>query len=336
MQGDNSSRIESLGMKLAVPYNHDRSLFTALAPFVSSIAEIFIPAPLDVSGTFRPWNGPDPAEYRSMVPDIVKRAGRLGLEVNMVINSPFVPRSDQPGVVEYVAVALGEGVASLTIGDLELAKRIRDVSPDVMLVASATADIATVMRARHWVRQAGIGRIVPSRQINKDLGALRAMAALGVELELIPNEQCLPGCPFIVAHCMTIATRDCVDRSEFEAWARRCLEMKVAAPWEQWQTEIVPASIPSYSGLVGLIKLAGRDSTTSEIVGEVERFSTMRSDAAMMLTGYVESPEAFDRVTTCDRVCERCGWCEQAFIRANPNFRDRIAKWDRRSPLPIS
>ena len=334
MPETNSTRLESLGMKLAVPYNHDRQLIAALEPWATSIAEIFIPAPLDVTGTFRPWNGPDPTEYRVLIPDIVARAGRLGFEVNMAINAPYVPLGDQGRVAEYVRTASDQGVASFTIGDLHLAERVRDLCPDLLLVASATADIGHVMRARHWVRQAGVSRIVPSRSLNKNLVALGHIAALGVEVEIIPNEQCLPSCPYIFQHSMTTGLRDSFDESDFQACSMMCLEMKVQAPWEQWQTEIVPASIPRYAGLTNLIKLAGRDSTTREILNEVDRFTRLESSSALMLTGYVEPADAFDHIVACDRVCERCGWCERRFNEANPAWKSRISGWDHKSPLP--
>jgi hypothetical protein len=28
---------------------------------------------------------------------------------------------------------------------------------------------------------------------------------------------------------------------------------------------------------------------------------------------YFEPPEAFERICSCDRDCEACGWCESAF-----------------------
>lgn len=330
MSEQSSSRLVDLGMRLAVPYNHDPRLIQMLQPMAASIAEIFIPAPLDVSGTFRAWNGPDPVEYRKMVPGIVCAASRIGLSVNMAVNSPFVPPSEHRMVADYIANAASEGVRSFTIGDLHLAEHVRAVCPEVELVASATADIAHVTRARHWVRMAGVSRIVPSRVVNKDPDVLRAMARLGVQIEIIPNEQCLPACPYMFQHAMTIGFRDSVDDTDFRRYCAMCAAMKPAAPWEHYQTEIVPASIPRYRGIVSLVKLAGRDSTTSFILGEVGRFIALESDWTGFLGGYREPPDVFEKLQSCDRVCEDCGYCQRAFIEANPGWQDRGSEWLRR------
>jgi collagenase-like PrtC family protease len=322
-----SDTLSDLGMRLAVPYNHDAHLLVMLEARAASVAEIFIPAPLDVSGTFRAWNGPDPLDYRLAVPKLVKAAGRIGISVNMAINSPYVPPRDHAMVADYAALAAGEGVASFTIGDLHLAEKIRERCPGVELVASATADIAHVTRARHWVRNAGVARIVPSRIINKDLETLRNIARLGVVVEIIPNEQCLPACPYAFQHSMTIGMKDAFDDSDFREYCRMCAAMKPEAPWEHYQTEIVPASIPEYRGIVSLIKLAGRDSTTAYIIGEVDRFIALESDATGFLGGYREPAEVLGKVSLCDRVCEQCGYCRDIFVRTNPDWRANGRIW---------
>jgi collagenase-like PrtC family protease len=328
-----TSPLLGLGMKLAVPYNHDGRLLSLLEPRAAAIHEVFIPAPLDVSGTFRAWNGPDPIEYRKAVPGIVRQAERIGLAVNMAVNAPWVPPADHRMVADYVRSAIEDGVASFTLGDLHLAEAVRDRCPGAVLVASATADIAHVTRARHWVRQAGVARIVPSRIVNKDLRVLVAMSRLGVIIELIPNEQCLPGCPYVFQHAMTIGRRNTVDEDDFRLYSRMCSAMKSDAPWEHYQTEIVPASIPRYRGIASLIKLAGRDAGTGYILGEVDRFIRLESDGTGFLGGYVEPPEVFDMVGNCDRVCEQCGWCRNTFVNANPDWRERGRHWlDRTSP----
>lgn len=330
MSEHSDSRLVDLGMRLAVPYNHDPRLIPLLGPMARSIAEIFIPAPLDISGTFRAWNGPDPVEYRKMVPGIVGAAERIGVSVNMAVNAPFVPPADHRMVADYVAQASADGVKSFTIGDLHLAEHVRAVCPDVELVASATADIAHVTRARHWVRMAGVSRIVVSRIVNKAPDVLRAMARLGVKIEIIPNEQCLPACPYMFQHAMTIGLKDSVDDTDFKRYCAMCAAMKPVAPWEHYQTEIVPASIPRYRGIVSLVKLAGRDSTTSFILGEVNRFIALESDWTGFLGGYREPPCVVEMLDRCDRVCEQCGYCMKVFVEANPGWQDRGNAWLRR------
>lgn len=327
MSDAESRKLTDFGMKLAVPYNHDRHLFSVLASRADSIAEIFIPPPLDICGTFRAWNGPDPVEYRALIPRITDMARRIGINVNMAVNPPYVPLAEHGSIAGYVGEASDCGVDSFTIGDLHLAEAIRDSNPGIELVASATADIAHVTRARHWVRQAGISRIVPSRIVNKDLKILADIASLGVVVEIIPNEQCLPACPYVFQHSMTIGARNTFDEKDFLAYCRMCASMKAAAPWEHYQTEIVPASMRRYQGIAGLVKLAGRDSTTSYIVSEVDRFIRPESDFTGFLGGYVEPENVFDMVSTCDRVCERCGFCRRAFEQANPGWRERALHW---------
>ncbi|MCK5794975.1 MAG: U32 family peptidase [Anaerolineales bacterium] len=327
MSNEGTPSLIDLGMKLAVPFNHDLYLFTVLEPRAESIAEVFVPPPFDLCGTFRAWNGPDPDDYRKSISGLTRQARKIGISVNMAINPPYVPLSEHAGIARYVMEAVDQGVDSFTIGDLHLAETIRDVCPAVKLVASATADIAHVTRARHWIRQAGVARIVPSRIINKDVRMLSLMAGLGVIIEIIPNEQCLPACPYIFQHAMTIGSRQTVDETDFRQYCSMCAVMKAEAPWEHYQTEIVPASVYRYHDIVSLVKLAGRDSTTSYIVSEIDRFIQLESDSTGFLGGYREPPEVFDKVASCDRVCEKCGFCRRVFESANPGWAERARFW---------
>lgn len=319
--------LQTLGMKLAVPFNHDPGLLEALAPYRQDIAEIFLPAPPDVFGTFRPWTGPDPLEYRRRLPSIAREARDMGLAVDMVMNVPYMPFHEHPGIVAYVAEAMDQGIGWFTLSDLHVAEAVRDACPGAGIVASTVAEVSSVTRARYWVRQAGVNRIVLPRLLNKRPDDIRAMGRVGVSLEVIVNESCIPGCPYAVAHCMALGGRGTADESEAGRFQDLCRVVRADHPWEHFKSEILPFSVHHLEGLVTHLKLAGRDAPTGHIVAEVERFTSLTSNRNSQLGCYTETEDVWDLVSTCDLFCEDCGLCEAAFDKANPDFARTALKW---------
>ncbi len=319
--------LQSMGMKLAVPYNHDPALVPALGAFGRDIGEIFVPPPPDLVGTFRPWTGPPADEYRRILPALIREARDLGIDVNMVMNVSYMPFAVHKKVAEYAKQAVDMGVRWFTPADLNLAVVLREACPSAGIVASTVADISSVTRARTWIRGVGVDRIVVPRLLNKRVSKLRAMASLGVDLEVIVNESCIPACPYYAAHSQALGGWKTTDQAESKCFEHNCRPIRARETWEHYKTDMVPASAFHLEGVVTHLKLAGRDTPTDSILREVARFTALESDASLQLGGYVEPADVWDQVDACDRNCEACGFCPEAFAAANPDHAASAAAW---------
>lgn len=320
------SQLAELGMQLAVPFNHDEALFAALERHKDDIAEIYLPAPPDVAGTGRVWTGPDPDTYRRELPALVQRARGLGIEVNLVLNSIYQPSHTHGDIVDWVARSLEMGVTWCTVADLALAESIRAAHPQTKLVASTIAFVDSVVRARYWLKQAAVDRIVLPRELNKRPDRIATMSRLGVPLEVIVDEFCLPSCPYAVQHFAAIGGCGTADEKEADQFTMRCWPMKATSPWEQYQSELLPMEVPRLAGLVQLVKITGRGRTTDFIVHELERYTALASDRHGIFD-YRMPPKAWDKIVGCDRICEDCGFCEETFKRHNPDFDTATKAW---------
>lgn len=315
------------GMRLAVPFNHDPDLIKTVSVFASQIGEIYLPAPLDVVGTFRPWMGPDIGDYRRDLPAIVDEIHRAGFQADMVMNTAYIPVSQHRQIAAYAKEATAFGVDSFTLGDLHQAEAIRSACPDVGIVASTVADIDAVTKARYWVRQAGATRFVLARLLNKRPDKIREIAKVGRPIEIIVNELCIPGCPYAYQHSCTLGGFCETGPDDARVYGQLCRRIRADHPWEHLKTEVLPIDLPRYEGLVQWIKVTGRDCSTHQIMSELARYTAMSSNRHATFGHYLEPEGTFEMVSSCDRYCEGCGWCEREFVAANPDWRRSFTTW---------
>jgi len=314
-------------MKLAVPFNHDPCLLDELEHFRRDIGEVYLPPPPDLMGTFRPWTGPDADEYNGRIPGIVTKARDMGIETNIVMNVPYIPFSEHGKILGFLARMVDIGVQWFTIGDLHLAEAVREAFPDIGIVASTIADVSDVTRARYWARQAGADRLVLSRLLNKRPDSIREISRTGAQVEVIVNESCIPSCPYATQHCSALGGWKTTDEDEANRFQPICRAIRAKYTWEHFKTEILPFSVPRLEGVVDFLKLAGRDWPTEQILNEVRRFTQLESDRNSQLGCYREPDDVWDMVASCDFFCEDCGFCEEAFHKANPDFERTVRDW---------
>lgn len=324
------TKLSSLGMKLAVPFNHDPALLHGLARHREDIAELYLPAPCDVVGTMRVWYGPEPQAYRRQLPSIARNAADLGIDVNMVMNTAYLPLSEHRRVALYAAEAMKAGIRTFTLGDLHLAQAVRQACPDARIAVSMVADLHSVTRARHWMREVRPEVLILPTILNKAPARLGVFSKTGAELEVIANEGCLPCCPFFMQHACALGGWETAHESAAERYTEQCWPRKGARLWEHYQTEVLPAHAHRLKGLVSRLKLVGRGRPTEFILREIERYTALSSDRHEVF-GYVEPDRVWKRVTACDRYCEACGWCERVFRRVNPGLRGPRSRWIGRS-----
>jgi collagenase-like PrtC family protease len=133
------------------------------------------------------------------------------------------------------------------------------------------------------------------------------------------NDWCLPNCPNEYAHTNQLTALDEFNLSRDDTESvdlnpcRPCmLDVRRDYYWLAAQKEVLPGSLRHLEGIVDLVKLQGRNWITEDIAQAVESYAEMKS---LSNPYFAEPPEAWDQITSCDRVCERCGWCEENIVQ---------------------
>jgi hypothetical protein len=156
------------------------------------------------------------------------------------------------------------------------------------------------------------------RSVNKRPEVLEAFRRMGFGLRLVANDWCLPDCPSEYAHTNQLVALDEFNLSRPGAPeldtnpCRPCmLSLRKEYYWMAAQKEVQPGNLRHLEGLVDLVKLQGRNWITEDIARAVEAYGEMETLSNFY---YTEPEEAWERITTCDRVCEECGWCEENIV----------------------
>lgn len=318
------SRLSEIGMKLTVPFNHDPDLLDRLAPFAADIDSVYFPPPPDVTGSGRPWKGPSAESYGKGLGGLIEEILRFGAAPELLLNSIIPDPAGRRRILDFTADAMTAGVKRATVADLQLAMALRGRFPDLKITASCIAFIHNAVRARYWRDFAAADRVIVDPSINKSLTRIRGIADLGFEIGLMPANSCMPWCPFQVQHYY-MNSRGMTGEDGCAPPDAVCRPYRYSPDnaWRQIACEVVPADIPRYAGLVSIVKLTDRRSITDVILERVEAYTALESRVHPDFR-YTDPPETFDIVASCHRECERCLRCREIFLRANPDYRDRI------------
>lgn len=297
------------GIRLSLPYNQDEGYPEWLETRAEGVDEVYLPIHRSAASTGRTWTGPRDAEsyaarLRLLAPVLVRHGVVANLIVNgaiMGVQRPLVLRE-----VERMRAVFGDAMR-LTVTDYDLARELRRAFADLELGVSTLANVASESSARLWVEGVGVRFIVPSREVNRRPTVLRAIRDLGVKLRVVVDDTCVPGCPAAMAHFIV-----CFDGGPRTAKWCAMQEERLARPWLVAQKDIVPGALPHYAGLIDSAKLQGR-SHSLEAIDHARRLYLAASSFEHPYGLYTEPPDADARITTCDRVCSRCGWCERNF-----------------------
>lgn len=298
------------GIPLALPYNHDPAWPDWILDHALGVAEVYLPVHASVAPTARPWAGPaDSAAYVQELRPLARALERVGLRANLVLNLPVwtASRTTVPDEVARMRDLFGPGMM-VTLSDFPLARDLRAALPTLPLSVSCAAQVATGRHARYWVDGVGVESIVISREINRRPHAIAEVRAQGAAVKIVLDDACLPECPSLVAHHALMSFCD------HEAGRAACMMSaeRMQRPWLLAQKDLVPAALPRYAGLVDVAKVEGRARSLADI--ERKRRLYLEAESWEHVLGhYVEPPRAGACIEACDRICEGCGWCAQAF-----------------------
>jgi collagenase-like PrtC family protease len=328
--GETMSKLAEAGMKLSAPFNHDRNLLGELVPYASIINSIYFPPPPNIMGTGRPWRGPEEKEYENELPNIISEIRQMGVEPELLLNSIWNNVKEYTSIISFVGQMMDLGVKRIIIADMHLATTLRVEYPDILFSVSCVAFVHNAMRADYWRVYAGADRIVIDPSINKNLIKIREIAKLGLEIEIMPVNCCMPWCPFQAQHYFAVSrdTEICAGTgNHIEAFCKP-MRNDPDIMWRQYVIEVMPGDLTRYAGLASIVKIAGRDDLTSKILRRIKLYSEC-SSRYHPDEYYFEPEEVFDMVASCGD-CISCGRCKDIFMSANPEIKPGFGFLNRR------
>ena len=311
-------------IRISAPYNHKSDFVPAvLEPYARIIGEVYLPVHEIYCHTGRPWLGPhDPDEYDQQVDDLARACRRLKIPFSFIANQNIPPIRAPVLAREIVRLHHKYPGSSFTLCTFELAMQLHKKDPSIELQPSTLAHIGDPVTAWYWKSQVGSKQVTLHRAANKRLNEIRAIRKLGLSIRIVANDKCLPDCPAEWSHGTHIRLYDELKYAwpvpgaftGYTGCRDYILPIKNQHFWLVALKDILPGHLPHLAGLVDLVKLSGRCTPTENIVESIERYAAME-DLTNDGPFYREPPEAWERMTTCDRACEVCGWCQEHLER---------------------
>jgi collagenase-like PrtC family protease len=323
-------------LEFEVPYNADPETLEDVLKMKelngNRIAEVYLSGPREYSGSGRVM----PELKTGQLVKVVDRVHKDGVKVNLLFNATCHGEFGyDPEVMDFKMEFLRRmhqehGVEAVTIADPLYIKEVRKRLPDIQICSSVLAEIDCVQKALVH-RRAGADVIIPDVNINRDLTMLkRIKQATGASLLLMANEGCMRDCAWRSFQFNYIAhqPKDILINGGHLFY--ECQNM-IAEDHSQilkscW---IRPEDAKKYEGITNHFKIVGRDKPRSHVVRTVKAYLEESWDGDLldilcaalntftMTKGvYLDNKKLdsfafFEKVTSCDRNCEACGYCSQ-------------------------
>ena len=309
MKGEASkTSFRDLGMTLSLPYNFaDDYINSVLLPYADITSEVYLAVFWAISPSARNWMGAGThREYLRKIDGLYKVAQGHGIRLNFVANVAMDPRQARLIVDEAVFLHERYPDSSFTLRSLEVAVALKHEAPDVQVSPSTLAFIDSPVKAMYWKLAVNPDVLTVAREVNRRPAVLRQFKDMGFKVKLIPEDTCIPYCPVMHEHDMSIALRDQLNQAStvpipLRAGECRPFAMRIKADpryfWLVATKDVLPGHLKHLKGLVDILKIEGRQAGSDVIRQKVE---------------YYEEPEdAWERIATCDRDCFRCKWCAE-------------------------
>jgi collagenase-like PrtC family protease len=319
--------------RLALPYNHDPALLSAIERLAPAVGDVYFAANPQIVGSGRHRvAGARPSRFVDDVRELTAKLRPLGIKANVLVNPNCLgdAYTNQRPVLSHLAELQAAGVAMVTVTDLNLAVLIRRHLPELEISASTTALINSAVKAMLWRDLCDVDDICPDRDVNKRPAVLRAIrrAAPRARIRLLVNDHCLPDCALRMGCMNAIAHSSPTWPQNYLKW---CLGVKEEQPWVIYSNSmLVPDNLRFYEerGLVDVVKIQGRQADTKYIVALAEHYlgDSRTYDPLDEADGNaLEEPAGvFETVSRCARNCNECNiegaqsrgyrnWCHERF-----------------------
>ena len=323
-------------LKFSIPYNNDRETLEDILKLKelngNNIVEVYLSGSQSYSGSGRVM----PEVNTKELVEAIDRVHKEGIRVNLLSNSTCEGADwHSPEVIkskmEYLWLMHEKhGVEAVTIANPVYIAETRKHFPDITICSSVLSEINSVQKAVIH-REAGTDVITPDVNINRDLQLLeRIKKATGVVLKPMVNEGCMYKCPFRRFHFNYTSHQSQESVREDNTYFSECQRIIKEDPSQILKScWIRPEDTKRYEGITNYFKIVGRGKPRSHVTRTVRAY--MEEDwqgdlldllcaSLNMLTmnngAYLDNKKLdsfnfFNRVTTCDKNCQQCGYCSQ-------------------------
>jgi len=328
-------------LDFSVPYNGDpetlSEIFRLNKQAKNRIREVYLSGPQDYSGSGRITSKINFDEFAEIIDKIHKEGIRVNLTLNPTCEgSNWYSSEVVNSTMEYLRQVHEElGVEAITIANPLYIHKVREHFPKLEICASVLGDIDCVQRAVIF-KKAGADVITPDININRDLNLLKEIKeATNAELKLMVNEGCLYKCPFrkfhfnATSHVSKEVGGVRVDAS-FADFFGVCNPV-ISEDHSQilksgW---IRPEDLRKYGEITSFFKIVGRSQLSGMVIrsikayleenwggdlldilcASIKRFSL--TYGAYLDNESLDKYKFFEKVTSCERKCGQCSYCEE-------------------------
>ena len=328
-------------LEFSVPYNNDPGTLTEifrLKEFNGNlIREIYLSGPQEYAGSGRITTEQSFDEFENTVNRIHDEGIRVNLLMNSVCEgSDWYSAQVLKKTMDYLGRAVeGLGIEALTIANPMYIREVRKNFPEVEICASVLGDIDCIDKAVIY-KKAGADGFTPDVNINRNLRLLKKIREkTGLEIKLMVNEGCLFRCSFRKFHFNFISHKSrnpTIDkgRGEENVFSLNCIQVTRNDHAQVFKSGwIRPEDLERYEGISGYFKLVGRTSSKSMICRSLEAYmgQTWNGDLLELMAGNLyswgmshlmhldnrglDNIGFFDKVTSCDRECIDCDFCDK-------------------------
>ncbi|MFC2026825.1 U32 family peptidase [Chloroflexota bacterium] len=325
-------------LEFSVPFNQDTETLREIVNLKSwggnRIREIYLSGPQEYSGSGRVASRINLDQTIELVNQIHKENIRVNLCMNSTCEgSDWYLTEVVKSELEYLRQMHEEhGVEAVTIANPLYIKEVRKNLPDIEICASVLGGIDCVQQAVLYAR-AGANVITPDVNINRNLKLLKEIKDVAnVELRLMVNEGCLYKCPYRKFHFNYISHRsieqgtsrmDGVFFANCQQVTRKDHSQILKSCW------IRPEDTRKYSEITNYFKIVGRARPKSFVIRSIKAYLKESWDGdlldilssslnlfclqefAHLDNKSLEMYKFFETVTSCDKNCHQCSYCEE-------------------------
>ncbi|MBJ6800971.1 U32 family peptidase [Geomonas propionica] len=278
-------------MKFSVATNFEADLLPALEGY--PVAELFGKLPSDSIGGGRASFMLAPlskARFRAHVQD----AARRGIGFNYLLNPACMDnrefvRKGQAELERLLCFVEECGVTSVTVSLPLLLPIIKKRHPRLKVRVGVYARVDCVAKAKFWEELGADCITLESIAINRDFTMLRSIRqAVGLELQLIANSNCLIFCPLSGQHMVNLShasQRGHASRGfMIDYCALRCSALKLAEPSHYLRSEFIrPEDLKAYTDLgFDSFKILERGAPTAVLARRVRAYAEGRFDGNLL------------------------------------------------------
>ncbi len=303
-----------VNINLSVPYNNDFKLLEELIKVKkingNEIKEIYLSGPQKISGSCRVTT----KFTKKDLIDVIKFCHNNGIEVNLILNSicegiEWYEPTRVSKTVNFIKRMRREGLDSVTIANPLYLQKIRQECPDTKITTSVISEIASVQRALFF-KKFGTDTITPDRDINRNLKKLKNIKEVGCELKLLVDEVCLYRCPFRIFH-KNYTSHYSIEsyEEEFDPFGI-CRKIESLDPSQLLKSPwIRPEDLKKYKKITNFFKIEGRTLPTKNILEQTKSYLMEKTNDSMPEFFKKVPYDFFDKVTSCDKNCSKCHYC---------------------------